>query len=963
MRIDEQVFDWRKNLRPMVVLVLLLLNIVVLAFLSCSKAQAGGPAVTVTEFSDFQCPYCQQAAGVAEQLRQIYGDNVNFVFKQMPLPMHPYAFKAAEAAVIAQQQGKFWEYHDRLFAATDLSVDALKAMAAEIGLKPDEFSEALDSDASRAAVEKDIQDAKQLGVRGTPAFFVNGKQIRGAATLARLTGTIDSALTRPGGEASETAVESENSNCQDSTRAAQASLIKVAFTQETQAAATTTTTASGLIISPASINFGYQLVGTAGPQIVETVTNSGNAPLTITGISVSGRDQGDFMPTYGFVLPVTVAPGGSIAINVAFTPAVPWKKGTRNASLKIAAKKGSSQYVPLTGIGTNCLGPLPACSSGCPDSDGDGLNDAWEIAGGVDFNNDGVIDATHDLRLAGADPNRPNIYVKYDYFVEAGSGTPCTANANCIIAGEVCDTGSATCVKHTHAPSAAALNTVRTAFSNHGVILTYFNDPIVGGTPDALTEHIDPLLNHTDSIVSFETGAQLAASPECAGPGGVSFYDIKAAHLPARLAPVYHYAVFSHYSICDESEYVGVSCIDDTDCQAINPGWTCDNLRCSGASHCSACLTIKGTSPQWGNSGVAENDNFEGGNDLIVSLGGLVDQGFPVTDTLAAGAFMHELGHNLGLTHGGGSGPGNSEKYKPNYLSVMDYNYNLTGIGMTSAPGPFATSTIDPSVTRRIDYSEQALPSLIESNLDENVGTGGPPTSTDVAVFYANFGTCKVYAPSNGSPVDWDIAPPVNDMGQCLPYTEPPPYSDIGISADISANGTLSTLTGHSDWDVLLYKFQCLTDGLDGPSAGSVANASPLQAREPALQDGELTFHEAFARHIIYPQRKVAISILDDSSRPNRSVITSLYHTVAVILLGSDDLNVKEVESSSLRFGGAPPMQIEMQDINGDGKPDLVLTFNQAILKLNLRTNSAFLTGWLKNSQEIVAEGTVNIVD
>jgi len=597
---------------------------------------------------------------------------------------------------------------------------------------------------------------------------------------------------------------------------------------------------------------------------------------------------------------------------------------------------------------------LPGCSSGCPDADGDGLNDAWEIAGGIDLNNDGRIDPADDLLLPGADPNKPNIYVKYDYFVEAGSGTGCTTNANCTIPGEVCDTGSATCVKHTHAPSAAALNTVRTAFSNHGVILTFYNDPLVGGTADALTEHIDPLLNHTDSIVSFETGAQLAASPECAGPGGVSFYDIKSAHFPSRLAPVYHYAVFSHYSMCDESQYVGVSCVDDPDCQAIDPSWTCDNGRCSGASHCAACFAVKGTPPRSGASGVAENDDFQGGNDLIVSLGPLVDQGLPVTDTIAAGTFMHELGHNLSLTHGGGTGGTSGELYKPNYVSIMGYSYNLTGIGMTSSPEAFLTSTIDPSVARRIDYSDRVLPTLFEYNLGESVGIGGPPTSTDVAVFYANFGTCKVYAPTNASPVDWDIAPPVNDMGQCLPYTEPPPYSDSGISTDISANGFLTALTGWSDWDHLNYKFQCSVDGLaDGPAVGSVANTSPLQAGEPAIQDGELTFQEAFARHIIYPQRKVAI----------RLITSSLYHTVTVTLLGSDDLNVNDVESSSLRFGGAPPMRMEMQETNGDGKPDLILTFDQAILKLNPRTNSAFLSGWLKNSQEIVAEGTVNTVN
>jgi hypothetical protein len=244
---------------------------------------------------------------------------------------------------------------------------------------------------------------------------------------------------------------------------------------------------------------------------------------------------------------------------------------------------------------------------GCPDADGDGLNDAWEIGGGIDFNNDGAIDATNDLLLPGADPNMPNIYVKYDYFVEAGSGTACTTNANCTVAGEVCDTGSARCVKHTHAPSAAAMNTVRSAFSNHGVILTYFNNPVVGGTADAVTEHIDPSLNHTDSIVSYATGAELAALPECAGPGGVSFYDLKSAHFSSRMAPAYHYAVFSHYVMCDESQYVGVSCLDDSECQAINPGLTCDNFRCSDASHCAACPNVKGQPPQSGFSGLAEN--------------------------------------------------------------------------------------------------------------------------------------------------------------------------------------------------------------------------------------------------------------------------------------------------------------------------------------------------------------------
>src|SRR5207247_427394 len=115
----------------------------------------------------------------------------------------------------------------------------------------------------------------------------------------------------------------------------------------------------------------------------------------------------------------------------------------------------------------------------------------------------------------------------------------------------------------------------------------------------------------------------------------------------------------------------------------------------------------------------------------------------------------------------------------------------------------------------------------------------------------------------------------------------------------------LTQLLGHRDWDDFLYKFQCSTDGRDGFEGGASVAAAAIQDREPAIQDGELTFQEAFARHIIYPQRKVAI----------RSSTSSLYHTVTVTLLGSDDLNVNDVESSSLHFGGAPPMQMEMQDV------------------------------------------------
>src|SRR5215831_19096694 len=149
--------------------------------------------VTITEFSDFQCPYCRQAASVVEQVRQTYGKHVRVIFKQMPLSFHQYAFKAAQASVCAQEQGKFWQYHDRLFASADLSVDALHRIGGEVGLKQKQFSQCMESDRSRAAVEKDMHEARQLGVRGTPTFFVNGRALRGASSFAALKQEIDDA--------------------------------------------------------------------------------------------------------------------------------------------------------------------------------------------------------------------------------------------------------------------------------------------------------------------------------------------------------------------------------------------------------------------------------------------------------------------------------------------------------------------------------------------------------------------------------------------------------------------------------------------------------------------------------------------------------------------------------------------------------------------------------------------------
>lgn len=166
-----------------------------------SRINAEGPSrgprdapVTIVEFSDFQCPYCKQAAISLKPVIQNYGSKVRFVFKQMPLPIHPDAFKAAQASVCAGEQGKFWEYHDILFSSGELSEQALKKHASDLGLRSSEFNTCLSSEASAGIVRRDIQEAMQAGIQGTPTFFVNGRIMRGTKSAEDFKNVIDQAL-------------------------------------------------------------------------------------------------------------------------------------------------------------------------------------------------------------------------------------------------------------------------------------------------------------------------------------------------------------------------------------------------------------------------------------------------------------------------------------------------------------------------------------------------------------------------------------------------------------------------------------------------------------------------------------------------------------------------------------------------------------------------------------------------
>jgi len=136
--------------------------------------------VTITEFSDFQCPYCRGSQQVTKRILKEFGPQVRLVFKNLPLDIHTEAFGAARAAFCAGEQDSFWQYHDALFIADVMSLEVFNKIAVNQNLNMPKFSACLNAESSRVAVMKDMQEAKRLGIAGTPSYVVNGKLIRGA---------------------------------------------------------------------------------------------------------------------------------------------------------------------------------------------------------------------------------------------------------------------------------------------------------------------------------------------------------------------------------------------------------------------------------------------------------------------------------------------------------------------------------------------------------------------------------------------------------------------------------------------------------------------------------------------------------------------------------------------------------------------------------------------------------------
>jgi protein-disulfide isomerase len=153
--------------------------------------------VTIIEFSDYRCGYCRKAESTLQQLLERYPSEVRLVSRHYPL--NPTSRGAAEAAACANEQGRFWEFHRKLFASGGkVDAESLRQYASEAELDVDAFQICVDERRFQADIDADLAEGREAGVTGTPAFFVNGIPVKGARPLDHFVGLVESELRQSG---------------------------------------------------------------------------------------------------------------------------------------------------------------------------------------------------------------------------------------------------------------------------------------------------------------------------------------------------------------------------------------------------------------------------------------------------------------------------------------------------------------------------------------------------------------------------------------------------------------------------------------------------------------------------------------------------------------------------------------------------------------------------------------------
>ena len=162
-------------------------------------------AVTIVEYADYECPYCQQSQPILDKIEKDFKGKIAFAYKDTPLPMHAHAQKAAEAALCAMDQGKYWEVHDMLYSTRQLDVAKLKEDARTLKLDVAAFDKCLDSGAKASIISANISEGQGYQLQGTPSFFVNGRFFSGGMSYDQFKAVIEEEIATAGKSSKATA--------------------------------------------------------------------------------------------------------------------------------------------------------------------------------------------------------------------------------------------------------------------------------------------------------------------------------------------------------------------------------------------------------------------------------------------------------------------------------------------------------------------------------------------------------------------------------------------------------------------------------------------------------------------------------------------------------------------------------------------------------------------------------------